>query len=141
MSRAGKYKSSKITAIWASGQIQRLTLEAGGCHDIKACAAIIPFIPKTEYLSADRGYDSKKLRQKLRNAGIKPLIPRRQWKNGPRRRVPKPELYKQRWQIEQAFSRYDQFRKLTVRYERNPFTYKAYWELAASFLEIQRLMG
>ncbi len=141
ISRAGKYKATKITAIFSNNQIQCLSVEAGGRHDTKACDSIIPFIPETEYLTADKGYDSQKLRRKLRYRKIKPLIPRRQWENGPLRRTPKPILYKQRWEIEKEFSRYDQFRKLTVRYERNPYTYKSYWELAAAFLVIQKLTG
>ena len=142
ISRAGKFKSSKITALCnAKGQIQQFEIGNGGESDHKAIKSIIPYIPKQVYVTADRGYDSKKLRRKIRYLGARPVIPKRQMSSKIRRRTPKPEVYKSRWIVEQAFSRTDQFKKLLVRTERDPYNYKQYWYLGLSWLELKKLTG
>jgi transposase len=142
ISKAGKYKTSKIIALCnEGGQIKTFELGKGGESDHKAVEPIVAKIPKKVYVTADKGFDSKRLRRRIRHKGAKPLIPRRQWKNQPSRRTPKPYIYKSRWQIEQAFSRTDQFRKLTVRYERDPNSYKQYWYLGLAWLELKKLTG
>jgi transposase len=142
VSRAGKYKTSKLTALCDDrGETKDFDLEKGGRHDCKAVLPILPKLPKSSIVTMDRGYDDKKIRRKLWKQGIQPVIPRRKTKKGKARRTPKPVLYKQRWVVEQHFSRYDQFRKLQTRYERNPYHYKAYWYLAASYLKGFQLTG
>lgn len=112
-----------------------------GQSDHKAVLPILKHIPKQVYVTLDRGYDSQKLRRKIRHQGAKPVIPRRQMNKKIRRRTPKPSIYKLRWIVEQAFSRTDQFRKLLIRHERNPFVYKQYWYFALAWLERQKLTG
>ena len=142
VSKAGKFKSSKITALCnEGGQIQSFEIGPGGENDHKAIKPIVSKIPKHVYVTADKGFDSKKLRRKIRHNGSMPLIPRRQRENQPLRRTPKPSIYKSRWIIEQSFSRTDQFRKLTVRYEREPNSYKQYWYLGLAWLELKKLTG
>ena len=142
VSKAGKYKTTKIIAQCnEGGQIQNFEIGNGGENDHKAVESIVPTIPAGVYVTGDKGFDSKRLRRRLRQRGARPLIPRRQRENQPIRRTPKPYIYKSRWQIEQAFSRTDQFRKLTVRYERNPYSYKQYWYLGLAWLEIRKLTG
>jgi transposase len=142
VSKAGKFKSSKITALCNdAGQIQNFEIGNGGESDHKAVKAIVPKIPKAVYVTADKGFDSKKLRRKIRQNGAMPVIPRRQRENQPTRRTPKPHIYKSRWKMEQSFSRTDQFRKLTVRTERNPYSYKQYWYLGLAWLELKKLTG
>jgi transposase len=131
ISKAGKFKSSKITAL----------CNEQGESDHKAVLSILPQIPKQVYVTADRGYDSKKLRRKIRYQGSKPVIPRRQMSQKIHRRTRKPEIYKSRWIVEQAFSRTDQFKKLIVRTERDPNNYKQYWYLGLAWLELKKLMG
>ena len=142
ISKAGKFKSSKITA-WCNeqSQIQSFEIGNGGKSDHKAVIPIIPSIPVNVYITADRGFDSKKLRRILRYKGSMPLIPRRQFPNSPLRRTPKPHIYKSRWQIEKAFSKTDQFRRLLVRQERDSTTYKQYWYLGLAWLELKKLTG
>lgn len=142
VSKAGKYKSTKIIASTNDdGEAIAFDLYAGGRHDTKTTDIIVPKIPKGVYVTADRGYDDKRLRWKLRRQGYYPVIPKRQMSKTVRRRTPKPHIYKSRWVIEQGFSRYDQFRKLTVRYERDPWSYKAFWYLGASLLNLHKLTG
>jgi IS5 family transposase len=142
ISKAGKFKSSKITALCnEEGQIQDFEIGNGGESDHRAVKAIVPKIPKQVYVTADKGFDSKKLRRKIRHNGSMPLIPRRQHANQPLKRTPKPHIYRARWKMEQSFSRTDQFRKLTVRYGRDPHSYKQYWYLGLAWLELKKLTG
>jgi IS5 family transposase len=139
ISKAGKFKSSKITALCTEqSQIKTFEIGNGGESDHKAVIPIIPSIPANVYVTADRGFDSKKLRRILRYKGAMPLIPRRQFPNSPLRRTPKPDIYKSRWQMEKAFSQTDQFRKLLVRQERDSRTYKQYWYLGLAWLELKK---
>lgn len=142
ISKAGKFKSSKITALCnEQSQIKNFEIGNGGESDHKAVISIIPSVPANVYVTADRGFDSKKLRRILRHKGSRPLIPRRQFPNSPLRRTPKPYIYKSRWQIEKAFSETDQFRKLLVRQERDSKTYKQYWYFGLAWLELKKLTG
>ena len=142
ISKAGKFKSSKITALCnEQSQIKTFEIGNGGESDHKAVIPIIQSVPANVYVTADRGFDSKKLRRVLRHKGSMPLIPRRQFPNSPLRRTPKPYIYKSRWQMEKAFSQTDQFRKLLVRQERDSKTYKQYWYLGLAWLELKKLTG
>jgi hypothetical protein len=83
----GKFKSSKITALYTEqSQIRNFEIGNGGESDYKIVIPIIPSIPANVYVTANRGFDSKKLRRTLRYRGSKPRIPRRQFpdsnKNG-----------------------------------------------------------
>lgn len=81
-------------------------------------------------LVADKAYDSRDFRQRLRRRGIKPTIPtfaRRQ------RRIPKRgrpiktgEGDRQRWKVERCFGWMDNCRRLVVRYERTVEHYQAF---------------
>ena len=142
ISKAGKFKSSKITALCnEQSQIQNFEIGNGGESDHEAVIPIIPSVPANVYVTADKGFDSKKLRRILRYKGSMPLIPRRQFPNSLLRRTPKPYIYKSRWQIEKAFSKIDQCRKLIVRQERDSTTYKQYWYLGLAWLELKKLTG
>lgn len=142
ISRAGKYKTSKITALCnEDGQIQHFELGNGGQSDHKAVLAIIPNCPKNVFVTLDKGYDSQKLRRQIRHRQARPVCPRRQFKNSPIRRTPKPYIYKSRWIIEQSFSRTDEFRTLVTRNERRASTYKQYWYLGLAYLELKKFTG
>jgi IS5 family transposase len=142
ISKAGKYKSSKIMALCNEhGQIQHVEIGNGGESDHKAVKPILKHLPKNVFVTLDKGFDSKKLRRQIRYRQARPICPHRQFKNGPVRRMPKPYIYKSRWIIEQAFSRTEGMRKLTVRYERNPTNYKQYWYLGLAYLELKKLTG
>jgi len=76
-------------------------------------------------LQADKGYDSRSLRNELRRRGVTPMIPRREWpgRKKPRGRPPKKPV--DRWKAERTFAWLQRkFRRLTVRWERR----EKYWE-------------
>lgn len=123
------------------GQILQFELGNGGESDHKAVKPILPHIPKGVWVTLDKGYDSKTLRRHIRYRQARPVCPRRPFKHLTTRRTPKPYIYQSRWIIEQAVSRTDALRTLTVRYERNPYTYKQWWYLGLAYLEFKKLTG
>ena len=70
-------------------------------------------------LQADKGYDSRKLRDDLRKRGVTPMIDRRTW---PDRKPPigrPPAKPVDRWKIERTFAWFQRkYRRLVVRWER-----------------------
>jgi transposase len=77
---------------------------------------------------ADKAYDSREWRQRLRRRGIKPTIPtverrkRRQPTRG--RPIKTGPSDRQRWKVERCFGWMDNYRRLVVRYERAIEHYK-----------------
>ena len=133
-------KGSKISLIVNErGEPQALEIDGAGRNDRYAFGSIVRQIPKGSYLVCDKGYDCKKLRRKLRYQGIKPIIPKRQFENGPYRRTPKPKIYKSRWINERTIAWYDKFKTLTVRYERRSSLYKSFWYLASAMLLLPKI--
>ena len=73
---------------------------------------------RLKVLAADKGYDAKDLRRRLRKRGIRPQIPKRVWKHSKRRGRPmKKDI--PRFQAERAFAWFQRkYRRLVVRWER-----------------------
>jgi len=92
-------------------------------------------------LVADKGYDSKMFRQRLRRRGIKPCIPYRDF--GHERVGRKPDLrgYCERWHVERTFGWLESFRKLLTRFERLVKVYAGFLYLAASLICVRRLVS
>lgn len=92
-------------------------------------------------LAADKGYDSKELRNQLREKGIRPEIPKRVWKN---RRKPAGRLLVKRvkrFVVERTFSWLQRkFRRVTIRWERLPCAFQGFVSLGVSFMWLQRLI-
>lgn len=92
-------------------------------------------------LAADKGYDSKKLRGSLRKKGIRPQLPKRQWKSKPTRGRPiKNDT--PRFQMERCFAWIQRkYRRLVVRWERIPRCFHGFVTLAICHIWIRRLVG
>ena len=95
--------------------------------------------PKT--LAADRGYDARWLRHKLRTRGIRPQIKKRQWKGKKLLGRPIKEIVP-RYQQERSFSWLQRkYRRLVVRWERLKVYFDAFLLLACSYLWFSKLVG
>jgi transposase len=95
--------------------------------------------PKT--LAADRGYDARWLRHKLRTRGIRPQIKKRQWKGKKLLGRPIKEIVP-RYQQERSFSWLQRkYRRLVVRWERLKVCFDAFLLLAFSYLWFSKLVG
>ena len=95
-------------------------------------------------LIADKAYDSREFRQRLRRRGIKPTIPtferRKRTKSKRGRPIAVGLSYRQRWKIERCFGWMDNCRRLVVRYERHLRLYKAFCLVAVILWCVDRIL-
>jgi hypothetical protein len=91
-------------------------------------------------LAADKGYDAKDLRQRLRKRGLRPQIPKRVWKNRkPRGRPMKKDV--PRFRAVRAFARFQRkYRRLVVRCERLAACFHAFLTIATMHMWVRRLI-
>jgi len=95
--------------------------------------------PKT--LAADKGYDARWLRHKLRSKGIRPQIKKRQLKGKKPKGRPIKEVVP-RYQQERSFSWFQRkYRRLVVRWERLKVCFDAFLLLACCYIWFPKLVG
>ncbi|WP_231935229.1 IS5 family transposase [Micromonospora viridifaciens] len=128
---------SKIHALSERGGLPlSVGVSAANTHDSRCLESLVQAIPavksrrgprrrRPDKLHADKGYDYPHLRRMLRQRGIRPRIARRGI-DSPNR------LGRHRWVIERTFAWLTGYRRLTIRYERNPGLYCAFLTLAAA---------
>ena len=92
-------------------------------------------------LVADKGYDSRGFKQRLRRRGIRPCIPERRGKRPKRGRKPDLSGYRHRWIVERTVAWLGNFRRLVVRWERHAHTYLAFLLIACSIICLQAILG
>lgn len=83
---------------------------------------------------AYRGYDSRKIIEKVEGIGAKAVIPPKS--NRKVQRDNDRELYKKRNLIEGAFNKLKCFRRIATRYDRKALHFKSFLYLAASLMWI-----
>lgn len=99
-------------------------LSGGQVNDIVYAEELIAQSPKSDYVVADKGYDSEKLRTFVKAGDSIPVIPRRKNNKSGNDDVDWC-LYKYRHLVENAFARIKHFRAIATRYdklERNYFS-------------------
>ena len=89
-------------------------------------------MPPSATLIADKGYDSKALRDWLAERGTQAVIPPR--KNRKVQYQYDRTLYKQRNIIERMFNRLKDFRRIAMRFDRNAKTFLAAIALAVTII-------
>jgi transposase len=95
---------------------------------------------RLKIIACDKGYDDKKLRSALRRRGIKPEIPKRQWKNKKPRGRPMIKTVP-RYKVERTFSWFQRkYRKLTTRWERIAANFNAFLLLGIIHMWINKLI-
>jgi hypothetical protein len=98
--------------------------------------------PRTrlKVLAADKGYDAKDLRRRLRKRGIRPQIPKRVWKGRkPRGRPIKADV--PRYQAERMFAWFQRkYRRVVVRWERLAACFNAFLAIALMHIWVRRLI-
>ena len=93
-------------------------------------------------LHADKGYDSRELREEIRRKGICPLIPRREWPERKHRRGRRPVSGPDRWVVERTFAWIQKkFRRLVVRWERRSQYWNGFVLLAVCLMWVDILVG
>ncbi len=95
---------------------------------------------QVKVLAADKGYDSKDLRAALRKRGIRPQLPKRNWKT--KRNLGRPiKISVPRFQQERCFAWFQRkYRRLVVRWERISACFNAFVSLATIHIWINRIL-
>jgi IS5 family transposase len=95
---------------------------------------------RLKVLAADKGYDAKDLRRRLRKRGIRPQIPKRIWNNSKRRGRPMKKDVP-RFQAERTFAWFQRkYRRLVVRWERLAACFNAFLAIAMVHMWVHRLI-
>ena len=130
-SRGGR--NTKIHALAdAKGRLIAILLTGGEAHDCPVAERLIRRVKPSKRMLGDKAYDSAELREELHERGIKSVIPNRS-----NRKQPfsfSKRLYKLRWQIESAFNRLKDFRRIATRYDKLARNYLASVCLAAALV-------
>ena len=95
---------------------------------------------RVKILAADKGYDSKEKRSALRKRGIRPQLPKRNYKTKKNRGRP-IKVSVPRYQQERCFAWYQRkYRRLVVRWERQKICFDAFLSLGTIHIWLQRLL-
>ncbi len=96
---------------------------------------------RPKVLAADKGYDARWLRKRLRTKGIRPQIKKRHLKGKKPKGRPIKEIVP-RYQQERSFSWFQRKeRRLVVRWERLKVCFDAFLLLACSYIWFPKLVG
>ena len=117
----------------ADGYPLHFKITGGDVHDSQVAGELIDMIGHADYFIADKGYDSKAIRDKAQSHDMIPIIPKR--KNA---KQPNPEfdsyLYKLRHLVENMFARLKHFRSIATRYEKLARNFKSMLYLACTIV-------
>jgi len=133
----GKSKGGNTTKIHMAvdgfGLPIEFELTGGEVHDCKVAPELIEKLPVSDYLIADKGYDSEEIRELIRKKSSIPMIPRKSnstignsdmdW-----------SLYKYRHLVENIFARLKHFRSVATRYDKLKRNFGSMLALACSYL-------
>lgn len=122
----------------AAGVPVTLRLTAANRNDVEETIPLVDQVPpiagqvgrprrRPDRLQGDRGYDDEGDREQLRIRNIEPLLGKRRTGNG-------SGLGIFRWFVERTISWFKQFRRLRIRYEREPAMYRGFLQLAAALI-------
>ena len=101
-------------------------------HDGTVAQQCIVALPPSAELVADKGYDSRALREWLDERGTTPVIPPR--RNRKIQYAYDKAIYRQRNTIERMFCRFKDWRRIATRFDRNVKTYMSAVALAAAVI-------
>jgi transposase len=115
----------------ALGRPLRFGLTGGQVHESLTAEAMLEGM-EGEAVIADKAYDSNAIRDTVKAAGMKAVIP----SNASRSKVIRHDkaLYRERNHIERCFNKLKHFRRLATRYDRRAVHFLAFLCLAGSML-------
>jgi transposase len=100
------------------GRPIRVVITAGQVNDDVGARALCGSLPAVDWLIADRGHDADRVRDALRDSGIRPCIPGRKSRDKPARHDKR--RYRRRNRIEIMLGRLKDWRRVATRYDRCP---------------------
>ena len=128
ISRGGR--STKIHAIVDSkGRPLNFTVTGGQVHDSQVVGDVLDTPRPPLAVTADKAYDSEKVRQQIKDEGALPVIPSRS--NATKKAYCPKRFYRRRHKIENYFCRIKDWRRIATRYDK----------LARNFLAAAALVG
>lgn len=113
------------------GNPLRLILTGGQVADVTQGAALVEGI-QTTAITADKGYDSDELVERIETTGAIANIPPR--RNRKHKRPVDRQRYKARHLVECFFNRIKQFRRIATRYDKLACRFNAFLHLACAYL-------
>ena len=122
--------STKIhLAVDSSGNPIEFEITGGEVHDVKVAPELIKKIPRSDYIIADKGYDSKELRKQIRARGSIPILPKKRNSRTGNKDLDW-HLYKYRHLVENDFARLKHFRSIATRFEKIKRNFRGMLSLA-----------
>lgn len=115
----------------AVGRPLRFVVTGGEVNDCTQAERLLENI-ETGYVIADKGYDTERVLEKIRNLGAVAVVPPRS--NRKAQREYDRDLYKERNLIERTFNKLKRYRRLATRYDRRALYFRSFVYLAASLL-------
>jgi transposase len=115
----------------ALGRPLRLVISAGQVHDCTQADHLLEDI-ETTHVIADKGYNSERVLEKIKELGASPIIPPKF--NRKVQREYDRELYKMRNRIDRTFNKLKRFGRIATRYDREAVYFCSFLYLAASLL-------
>ena len=109
----------------------RLILTEGTVADCTQAHSLMADFP-TEYLLADRGYDTNTIVAEAKAQGMEPVIPPRSHRKEPR--YYDQDLYKLRHLVENTFLDFKQWRAVATRYAKSAASFLAICQIRALVL-------
>ena len=106
---------------------------SGATHDCKAAPDLIARLPPASAMIADKGYDSKSLREQIPLKGSRVVIPRKRNSLKGNDDVD-TGLYRYRHLVENAFARLKHYRALATRFDKLKRNYESVVAMACAFL-------
>jgi len=119
----------------AHGNPIKFIVSDGTVHDVKIAPELVDALDleSTTILCADKGYDSKKLRDRIIATGTKANIPKKSNTKSDNDHMDW-YLYKIRHLVENTFARLKQFRAIATRYDKLKQNYENSVALACTFI-------
>ena len=118
----------------ACGNLLEIIITTGKVNDVSVAPELIAAVDlgETEAVSADKGYDSDKLRAQIEEEGSKANIPYKRDREGKNKDM-NWYLYKIRHLVENAFARLKHYRAIATRYDKLKRNYLSTVLLGASW--------
>ena len=112
----------------------KIELTGGNVHDSVPAIDLLEGVT-SNYVLADREYDSEKIIDFIESLGSRPIIPQR--RNSKQCRIYDRHMYKERHLIECFFNKIKQYRRVATRYEKLSNNFRSMVLLASIMIWIR----
>lgn len=126
--------STKIhMAVDSMGNPIDFEITGANVHDVTVAPILVEKLPVSEFVIADKGYDSESFRRQLEVRGSTSVVPKRKNAKVKNKNLDW-DLYKLRHLVENIFARLKHFRSIATRFDKLGRNYKGMLSLACLFI-------